>query len=60
MARGYSKLSVLAIGRAKEPGLYPDGQGLYLQVAPSGRSPGSFATSTPGGAGTWGWAAWPR
>ena len=36
MARGHSRLSALAVGRAKQPGLYPDGQGLYLQVSPSG------------------------
>jgi len=36
MARGHGKLSALAISRAKEPGLYADGGGLYLQVAPSG------------------------
>jgi integrase len=36
MARGHSRLSALAVGRAKKPGLYPDGQGLYLQVSPSG------------------------
>lgn len=36
MARGHGKLSALAIGRAKEPGLYADGGGLYLQVASSG------------------------
>jgi len=36
MARGHGRLSALSIGRAKQPGLYPDGQGLYLQVSPSG------------------------
>lgn len=36
MARGHGRLSALAVGRAKRPGLYPDGQGLYLQVSPSG------------------------
>jgi integrase len=36
MAHGHSRLSALAVGRAKRPGLYPDGQGLYLQVSPSG------------------------
>jgi integrase len=36
MARGHGRLSNLAIGRATQPGLYPDGQGLYLQVSPSG------------------------
>jgi integrase len=36
MARGHSRLSALAVGRARQPGLYPDGHGLYLQVSPSG------------------------
>ena len=36
MVRGHSRLSAFAVGRAKRPGLYPDGQGLYLQVSPSG------------------------
>lgn len=36
MGRGHSRLSAFAVGRAKRPGLYPDGQGLYLQVSPSG------------------------
>jgi integrase len=33
MARGIYKLSARAIAAAKEPGLYGDGGGLYLQVA---------------------------
>ena len=38
MAKGLrvDRLSALSVGRAKTPGLYPDGRGLYLQVAPSG------------------------
>jgi len=36
MARGHGKLSAFAVSRAKVPGLYPDGQGLYLQVGRSG------------------------
>ena len=36
MARGHGKLSNLAVERATRSGLYPDGQGLYLQVSPSG------------------------
>jgi integrase len=33
MARGINKLSVKAVQAAKEPGLYGDGGGLYLQVS---------------------------
>ena len=36
MARQHGKLSNLTVGRATKPSLYPDGQGLYLQVSPSG------------------------
>jgi hypothetical protein len=36
MARMIGKLTALAINRAKEPGMYPDGGGLYLQVSASG------------------------
>lgn len=36
MARGHGRLSKLAVERATRAGLYPDGQGLYLQVSPSG------------------------
>ncbi len=30
------QLTSLAVARAKAPGMYPDGSGLYLQIAPSG------------------------
>lgn len=36
MARRYQRLNALAVSQAKVPGLYPDGDGLYLQVARSG------------------------
>ena len=36
MTRHPGKLSALAVARAKVPGLYGDGGGLYLQIAPSG------------------------
>lgn len=36
MAREPGRLTALAASRAKKPGLYSDGGGLYLQVAPSG------------------------
>lgn len=35
MARTVEKLSALAVARAKEPGYYGDGAGLYLQVSKS-------------------------
>lgn len=35
MARTIEKLSALAVSRAKEPGYYGDGAGLYLQVSKS-------------------------
>lgn len=35
MARTVEKLSALAVSRAKEPGYYGDGAGLYLQVSKS-------------------------
>ena len=36
MARGINRLSSLTVTRAKEPGLYADGGGLYLRVGPTG------------------------
>lgn len=37
--RGHTgRLTALAVARAKAPGMYADGSGLYLQIAPSGRS----------------------
>ncbi|MFO7482814.1 tyrosine-type recombinase/integrase [Oceanibaculum nanhaiense] len=36
MARRYQRLNALAVSQAKVPGLYPDGDGLYLQVARTG------------------------
>jgi integrase len=36
MARSIGKLSALAVERAKRPGLYSDGGGLYLQVSGAG------------------------
>lgn len=37
MPRHYSKLNVLAVQRAKSPGLFGDGAGLYLRVSRSGK-----------------------
>ncbi len=36
MARGTSKLSAMAVKNEKNPGRYADGNGLYLQVSPTG------------------------
>ena len=36
MARPINRLSVKTVAAIKAPGYYPDGQGLYLQVGPSG------------------------
>lgn len=36
MARQVDRLSALQVAKAKEPGYYADGAGLYLQVAPGG------------------------
>ncbi len=36
MARQIGRLSALAVSRAKKPGMYADGGGLYLQVSASG------------------------
>src|SRR5258707_10752616 len=34
--RAINRLTVQSVNRAKEPGLYADGGGLYLRVAPGG------------------------
>ncbi|MBC7136543.1 MAG: DUF4102 domain-containing protein, partial [Oceanibaculum nanhaiense] len=36
MARHYQRLNALAVSQARAPGIYPDGDGLYLQVARTG------------------------
>ena len=35
MTRTTGRLTALKVTRAKRPGMYPDGGGLYLQVTPS-------------------------
>jgi len=36
MARAVGRLTALKVEKAKEPGMYPDGGGLYLRVTPEG------------------------
>src|SRR5215469_18513765 len=36
MARSIGRLTALKVEKAKEPGMYPDGGGLYLRVTPQG------------------------
>src|SRR5689334_3858899 len=36
MARARDRLSARMVQSTKEPGMYPDGAGLYLRVGPSG------------------------
>jgi integrase len=36
MARAVERLTALAVAKVKEPGMYPDGSGLYLRVTPAG------------------------
>ena len=36
MARATDRLTALKVERAREPGMYPDGGGLYLRVTPQG------------------------
>ena len=36
MARAIGRLTALKVEKAKEPGMYPDGGGLYLRVTPQG------------------------
>jgi hypothetical protein len=36
MVRAMGRLTALQIEKAKKPGMYPDGGGLYLRVTPEG------------------------
>jgi hypothetical protein len=36
MAREIGRLTALKVEKPKEPGMYPDGGGLYLRVTPEG------------------------
>lgn len=36
MARAFERLSAMAVVKARKPGMYPDGGGLYLRIGPSG------------------------
>jgi hypothetical protein len=48
MARQLNRLSSLAVQRAKKPGMYADGAGLYLRVAPGGSRQWIFRYVTHG------------
>jgi len=48
MAGGINKLSALTVQRAKEPGYYNDGGGLYLQISKSGGKSWVFRFAAPG------------
>src|SRR3954468_5536468 len=48
MARQLTRLSSLAVQRAKKPGMYADGAGLYLRVAPGGSRQWIFRYVTQG------------
>src|SRR5437763_17217155 len=48
MARSIHKLSALAITRAKAPGYYSDGGGLFLRVGPSGAKSWCFRYKVAG------------
>jgi integrase len=48
MVRQINRLSALAVSRANEPGYYPDGAGLYLQVSPSGTKSWIYRYSSAG------------
>ena len=46
--RTLSRLSALAVGRLKDPGMYADGGGLYLQISRSGTKSWIFRFSMGG------------
>ena len=54
MGRTVEKLTALAVNRAKEPGYYGDGGGLYLQVSKTGNKSWISAMFVP--AANAGWA----
>ena len=55
-----SVLSAKKVERIKDKGRYGDGEvrGFYLQVSPTGRSPGCFATSSTRSRVGWASVAW--
>src|ERR1700716_2336030 len=48
MARQLNRLTNLGVARAKRPGMYADGLGLYLRVAPGGSKQWVFRYVTDG------------
>jgi hypothetical protein len=53
MARAIERLTALKIEKAKKPGMYADGGGLYLRVTPKARAIGSCATCSIAGRDGW-------
>jgi len=57
MGRETNRLKPLKVGKTKTPGIYPDGGGLYLQVAPGGSKSWLYRFMLHGkarGTGDWG------
>ena len=54
MARATGRLTALKVEKAKKPGMYADGGGLYLRVTPKARRIGCCATCSIGGRAGWG------
>ena len=54
MARAIGRLTALKVERAKEPGMYADGGGLYLRVTSEGARNWVCATCSIAGRAGWG------
>lgn len=59
MTRRVEKLNALAVQRAKKPGLFSDGAGLYLRVSKTGTKSWIFRFTLKGKAREMGLGAWP-
>ena len=55
MVRSIGRLTALKVEKAKKPGMYADGGGLYLRVTSKARATGSCASCSIAGRGGWGW-----
>ena len=54
MARAIGRLTALKVEKAKEPGMYADGGGLYLRVTPEARKIGCCGSCSIAGRAGWG------